>query len=72
MSDIKSCPVRGCTGTCKRIQVMCSRCWRLVPKGLQNTIWRLYQQDFGSSAHIAACDTAIDHVSRELQGRSNA
>lgn len=61
MSDrpTHDCPVRACTGKRKEWQLVCLGHWRRVPKALRDEIWRLYQNERGSAAHLAAISAAL-------------
>jgi hypothetical protein len=38
-----TCHARGCKTTCKPEFLMCSKHWRMVPKTLQQAVYRTYQ-----------------------------
>ena len=56
------CPI-GCGRNCKPGHLMCSGCWRLVPRDLQQEVyrtWRAWQRSNGDADRMAAYRSARD------------
>lgn len=60
------CPADGCTRQVPNHMLMCRPDWCLVPKPLQDAVYRTWDRGAGAGtpAHQAAIDAAIQAVSR--------
>ena len=70
--DLKSrahqCPANGCETPVDRSKLMCGPHWRIVPEPLARAVYAAWRHGhgYGTEAHAAACDAAIDAVNRHL------
>ena len=65
-----TCPADGCMKDVRNDMLMCPRHWGMVPKPLQNAVYRAWRNGDGegSPAHAQAIHAAIDAVDRKLAG----
>lgn len=55
------CPIPGCQTRHRRNLMMCATHWRMVPKLLQQEVYRAYRQDgVMSEAYLEARKSAIE------------
>jgi hypothetical protein len=47
-------------------RLMCGGHWQMVPRPLQNTIWRLYRDGNPRDGHLEACASAVEQVNAKV------
>jgi hypothetical protein len=67
MSNTHKCPANGCNAQVPYRMLMCGSHWKLVPRAIQDAVYREYRRETHSAAHIQACKTATEAVNRELR-----
>lgn len=48
-----ACPVDACSGTVRHGELLCSTCWKLVPKRLRDEVWRTWKACEGGAPREA-------------------
>jgi hypothetical protein len=59
------CAAPGCTRVISRSLLMCGEHWRMVPQSIQRSVYHHYRNG-GAAEYLAARQSAIDSVSRQL------
>jgi hypothetical protein len=63
ISELRECPVPGCTTRHKRELLMCGWHWKRVPEELRKRVWRTFKHDgVLSEEYQEARDAAIESV----------
>jgi hypothetical protein len=63
------CPVNGCEAMVPRHRLMCPTCWGLVPKPIQNAVYRAYRAAPRSTAHYQAMSAAVEAANNISNGQ---
>lgn len=60
---VAKCPVPGCKTVIRLTRIMCIKHWQIVPKALQDAVWRTARAN-NRTMHRAAAKAAIEFVSQ--------
>lgn len=53
----------------KAWHLACADCWALIPRSLQELVYRLYQTDCGSDEHVAAVRRCYEAIRAARKGQ---